>query len=88
MAGKSNKGRNRRGAHNTMTASESAVTSDALVNDNSSALESSKADANGVATADESNNAILELTESETENSASQQKQGEASCINVLSYAL
>ncbi|KAF5445836.1 hypothetical protein F2P56_031520 [Juglans regia] len=77
MAGKSNKGRNRRGAHNTMNSSESAVSSDALVNDNSSALESSKADANGVATADESTNAILEVTESETENSASQQKQGD-----------
>lgn len=88
MAGKSNKGRNRRGAHTTVHSSESAVSSDAPVKDNPSASESPKADSNGVSTLDESTNVTPEVKESETANSASQQKQGEVSCMNVLIYAL
>jgi protein TIF31 len=88
MAGKSNKGRNRRGAHTTANSSESVVSSDAPVKDNLSASESTKADSNGVSTLDESTNVTPEIKESETANSASQQKQGEVSCMSVLIYAL
>ncbi|KAE8038191.1 hypothetical protein FH972_010723 [Carpinus fangiana] len=77
MAGKSNKGRNRRGAHATAHSSESVVSPDAPVKDNSSASESTKADSNGVSTLDESTNVTPEVKESETANSASQQKQGD-----------
>lgn len=88
MAGKSNKGRNRRAAHTTANSSESVVSSDAPVKDNSNASESTKADSNGVSTLDESPNVTPEVKESETANSASQQKQGEVNCMNVLIYAL
>lgn len=77
MAGKSNKGKNRRGAHNTTNSSESVVSSDAPAKDNLSASESTKADANGVPTVDVTTNAVPEVKESETENAAGQQKQGE-----------
>jgi protein TIF31 len=77
MAGKSNKGRNRRGAHNTTNSSESVVSSDAPPKDNLSASEPAKADANGVPTVEVSTNEKPEVKESETENAAGQQKQGE-----------
>ncbi|KAM1158105.1 hypothetical protein FF1_028638 [Malus domestica] len=70
MAGKSNKGRNRRGASNAV------VPSDAPVKDNSSASEPIKAEDNGVPAVEEST-ASLEVKESETENSTSQTKQGD-----------
>lgn len=85
MAGKSNKGKNRRGAHNTTNASESVVSSDAPARDNLSASESTKADANGVPTVDVTTNAVPEVKESETENAAGQQKQGEGSCMIIAS---
>nr|POE85715.1 isoform 2 of clustered mitochondria protein [Quercus suber] len=77
MAGKSNKGKNRRGAHNTTNSSESVVSSDAPAKDNLSASESTKADANGVPTVDVTTNVVPEVKESESENAAGQQKQGE-----------
>ncbi|KAM3686284.1 hypothetical protein ACJW31_11G186900 [Castanea mollissima] len=77
MAGKSNKGKNRRGAHNTTNSSESVVSSDAPAKDNLSASESTKVDANGVPTVDVTTNVVPEVKESETENAAGQQKQGE-----------
>uniref|UniRef100_A0A2N9H0C0 Clu domain-containing protein n=1 Tax=Fagus sylvatica TaxID=28930 RepID=A0A2N9H0C0_FAGSY len=77
MAGKSNKGRNRRGAHNTTNSSESVVSSDAPPKDNLSASEPAKVDANGVPTVEVSTNEKPEVKESETENAAGQQKQGE-----------
>uniref|UniRef100_A0A2N9GPC6 Uncharacterized protein n=1 Tax=Fagus sylvatica TaxID=28930 RepID=A0A2N9GPC6_FAGSY len=77
MSGKSNKGRNRRGAHNTTNFSESVVSSDAPPKDNLSASEPAKADANGVPTVEVSTNEKPEVKESETENAAGQQKQGE-----------
>ncbi|XP_050284170.1 clustered mitochondria protein isoform X4 [Quercus robur] len=83
MAGKSNKGKNRRGAHNTTNSSESVVSSDAPAKDNLSASESTKADANGVPTVDVTTNAVPEVKESETENAAGQQKQGEAGDIHL-----
>lgn len=73
MAGKSNKGRNRRGASNAV------VPSDAPVKDNSSASEPIKAEDNGVPAVEESTDASLEVKESETENSISHTKQGEFS---------
>lgn len=85
MAGKSNKGKNRRGAHNTTNSSESVVSSDAPAKDNLSASESTKADANGVPTVDVTTNAVPEVKESETENAAGQQKQGEGSCMIIAS---
>nr|POE85714.1 isoform 2 of clustered mitochondria protein [Quercus suber] len=77
MAGKSNKGKNRRGAHNTTNSSESVVSSDAPAKDNLSASESTKADANGVPTVDVTTNVVPEVKESESENAAGQQKQGD-----------
>ncbi|GMY31426.1 clustered mitochondria protein isoform X4 [Fagus crenata] len=77
MSGKSNKGRNRRGAHNTTNFSESVVSSDAPPKDNLSASKPDKADANGVPTVEVSTNEKPEVKESETENVAGQQKQGE-----------
>lgn len=77
MAGKSNKGRNRRVAHNAANSSDAVVPTDAPVKDNSSASEPIKADANGVSTVEESTEAKPEAKESETENSTGQPKQGE-----------
>ena len=75
MAGKSNKGKNRKGSNNGPNSSETVVPSDAPAKDNSSALESIQADANGVPVAAESTGAKPEV-ESETDNSATQTKQG------------
>ncbi|GMY13037.1 clustered mitochondria protein isoform X4 [Fagus crenata] len=77
LSGKSNKGRNRRGAHNTTNFSESVVSSDAPPKDNLSASKLAKADANGVPTVEVSTDEKPEVKESETENAAGQQKQGE-----------
>ncbi|KAK9282829.1 hypothetical protein L1049_011052 [Liquidambar formosana] len=77
MAGKSNKGRNRRGSHTTTNSSDPVVSSDAPLKDNVSALESSKVDANGVLAVGESTSANSEAKESETANSANQAKQGD-----------
>lgn len=77
MAGKSSKGRNRRGSNNTTNSSESVVSSNAPAKDNLTALESGKADVNGVPAVNESTNANPEMRESETVNSASEPKQGD-----------
>ncbi|KAM1139461.1 hypothetical protein ACFX13_040353 [Malus domestica] len=71
MAGKSNKGKNRRGANNAV------VPSDAPVKDNSSTSEPVKAEDNGVPAVEELTDASLEVKESETENSTGQPKQGD-----------
>lgn len=80
MAGKSNKGRNRRGSNNAATnSSESVVSSNASnkeSKDNLSASEPIKDDANGVPVAVESTDTQPEVKEVEPENSASQTKQG------------
>ncbi|XP_048329363.2 clustered mitochondria protein isoform X1 [Ziziphus jujuba] len=81
MAGKSNKGRNRRGSNNAATnSSESVVSSNASnkeSKDNLSASEPIKDDANGVPVAVESTDTQPEVKEVEPENSASQTKQGD-----------
>ncbi|PRQ38151.1 putative clustered mitochondria protein [Rosa chinensis] len=86
MAGKSNKGRNRRGSHNAASSSDSAVQSDAPVKDNSkdesSASESVKANANGVPTVQESTSDKLEVKDSETNVAVVEPKQGESETEN------
>ena len=78
MAGKSSKGRNRKGSHNASAASEPAVHADAPVKDNVEATsESAKADAAVVAAAGDSTGANPEVKEHETATEGSQQKQGE-----------
>ncbi|GAV85691.1 eIF3_p135 domain-containing protein/CLU domain-containing protein/TPR_12 domain-containing protein [Cephalotus follicularis] len=77
MAGKSNKGRNRKGSHTATNSSEPVVSSDVPTNNNQITLESSKADANGIPPTDKSISAKQEVNESETANSASQVKQGD-----------
>ncbi|KAG5539026.1 hypothetical protein RHGRI_019547 [Rhododendron griersonianum] len=77
MAGKSNKGRNRRGSHNAPNSSEAAVLSDVPVKDNISLSESSKSTSNGDVPVTESTSVEPELKQPETANSESQSKQGE-----------
>lgn len=83
MAGKSNKGRNRKGSHGVANTSDQVVSSNASLKDNKSPLESTKVDANGVVAEGESTAAQPEIKESETANSASETKQGEISCVNI-----
>lgn len=87
MAGKSNKGRNRRASHNAANSSDSVVVqSDAPVKDNSkddsSASEPIKANANGVPTVQESTSDKLEVKESETKVAVVEPKQGESETEN------
>ncbi|TKY49558.1 Clustered mitochondria protein [Spatholobus suberectus] len=81
MAGKSSKGKNRKGSHNASSTSEPAVHSDVPVKDNveESAKESAKADATEVevATVADSIGANPEMKEHETATEGSQQKQGD-----------
>ncbi|XP_028204931.1 clustered mitochondria protein-like isoform X1 [Glycine soja] len=76
MAGKSGKGRNRKGSHNASSASEPAVHSNVPVKDNVEVtLESAKTDA-----ADAAGNSTVanpEVKENETTTEGSQQKQGD-----------
>ena len=75
MAGKSGKGRNRKGSHNASSASEPPVHSNVPVKDNVEVtLESAKTDA-----ADAAGNSTVanpEVKENETTTEGSQQKQG------------
>ncbi|KAF2293628.1 hypothetical protein GH714_003502 [Hevea brasiliensis] len=77
MAGKSNKGRNRRGSNNTANSSESVVSASAPLKDNLTTSESGKADANGAPALSEPSNAVQDGKESETTNSPDGPKQGE-----------
>ena len=86
MAGKSNKGRNRRGSHNPTTCSEQAVSSDTLSKDNVTVSEPPKVDSNGVPDMVESSGPKSELTEHETLNTSSQPKQGEFACVILNDY--
>lgn len=72
MAGKSNKGRNRKGAHHTANPSEAVVASDALKGVNG-ALESN---AEPVESVEESSDIRADIVESETTTPESQPKQG------------
>ncbi|CAK7330747.1 unnamed protein product [Dovyalis caffra] len=77
MAGKSNKGRNRRGSNNTTSSSEPMASSDAPVKDDIAASEAGVATVNGVPAGSESTNGASEIMESDTANSASEAKQGD-----------
>lgn len=77
MAGKSNKGRNRRGSHNSTTCSEQAVSSDTILKDNVTASEAPKVDSNGAPDTAEPSGPKTELTEQETLNTSNQPKQGD-----------
>ncbi|KAJ0094576.1 hypothetical protein Patl1_17251 [Pistacia atlantica] len=84
MAGKSNKGRNRKGAHAAATiSSEQVVSSDAPVKDNMSVVESADIEANGVQAVSETTDAHPEVKEAETENSANEPKQGDINLYPV-----
>lgn len=91
MAGKSNKGRNRRGSSNANNSSESVVSSNVSTKeskDNSNASEPITADANGVPVAIESNGSQPEVKEVETESSVNQTKQGKIKNQHSLSFVL
>ena len=77
MAGKSNKGRNRRGSHNAVNSSEPVVSSDVPLNDNLSRSEPSKSNSNGKVTMSESISTQSEVKQSENANSENQTKQGD-----------
>ncbi|KAE8679819.1 Clustered mitochondria protein [Hibiscus syriacus] len=77
MAGKSSKGRNRRGSHNSTTSSEQAVSSDVPLKDNVTASKPPNVASNGVANVVESSGPKSEMTEQEALDSSSQQKQGD-----------
>ncbi|KAK7271601.1 hypothetical protein RJT34_27637 [Clitoria ternatea] len=78
MAGKSNKGRNRKGSHNLSGSSEPSVQTDVPAKDTvDGTLESEKADAAEVAAAGDSTNANPEVKEQDTATDGSQQKQGD-----------
>uniref|UniRef100_A0A5B6Z148 Clustered mitochondria protein homolog n=1 Tax=Davidia involucrata TaxID=16924 RepID=A0A5B6Z148_DAVIN len=75
MAGRSNKGRNRRGSQNTANSAEGAVSSNTLSKDDLSS--SSEAVANGNSTASEPNCTKSEVKETENANLENQAKQGD-----------
>ncbi|KAK3223963.1 hypothetical protein Dsin_010988 [Dipteronia sinensis] len=79
MAGKSNKGRNRKGSHSASNSAEQVVSSDAPTKDDKIPLESAKIDdtANGVVAEGESTVAQPEVKESEIANPANEPKQGD-----------
>ncbi|KAA8515704.1 hypothetical protein F0562_018685 [Nyssa sinensis] len=77
MAGKSNKGRNRRGSHNTANSSEQAVSSTTISKDDLSSSASSTADANGNAVATESDSTKTEVKETENAKLDNQAKHGD-----------
>lgn len=76
MAGKSNKGRNRRGSNNTTNSLEPVASSNAPVKDDITASEAGVATLNEVSAGSESTNGSSEIKESETANPASEAKQG------------
>ncbi|KAJ6948504.1 clustered mitochondria protein-like [Populus alba x Populus x berolinensis] len=77
MAGKSNKGRNRRGSNNTTNSLEPVASSNAPAKDDITASEAGVATLNEVPAGSESTNGSSEIKESETANSASEAKQGD-----------
>lgn len=85
MAGKSNRGRNKKGSHNNNTTNSSVpvVSSDAPLKDNLSASDSSKVEANGVSAMEDTTSVISEAKESENADSANQAKQGEMSVTAI-----
>ncbi|XP_044493286.1 clustered mitochondria protein-like isoform X2 [Mangifera indica] len=84
MAGKSNKGRNRKGTHGaTTSSSQQVVSSDAPAKGNKTTLDSANIEANGVQPVSETTDAQLEVKEVETENSVNEPKQGDINLYPV-----
>uniref|UniRef100_A0A6N2LXG2 Clu domain-containing protein n=1 Tax=Salix viminalis TaxID=40686 RepID=A0A6N2LXG2_SALVM len=77
MAGKSNKGRNRRGSNNTTNSLESVASSNTPVKDDTAASEAGVATLNEVPVGIEATSGSSEIKESDTANSASEAKQGD-----------
>lgn len=79
MAGKSNKGRNRKGSHTAASSGlETPVQSDVLTKDNVEAVtESANTDVAEVAAVGDVTSVNSEVKESEVANEGNQQKQGE-----------
>lgn len=75
MAGKSNRGRNRKGTNNTVNSSESLMSP--LVKDDLTVPDSKKADANELPVVSEQSNANSEVKETESVESSTVPKQGE-----------
>ncbi|KAL8155095.1 clustered mitochondria protein [Apium graveolens] len=94
MAGKSNRGRNKKGSHHPVEAvvsadvtgndksTEPVISADPIGNDKSS-TESSKAAENGEVTVSEVNTTEHEVKESNTQNAENQEKQGESQLYTV-----
>ncbi|KAL5549761.1 hypothetical protein UlMin_004992 [Ulmus minor] len=84
--GKSHKGRNRRGSNSNdaRNSSEPAVPADVPAKENSSALDSAKTEANGAPVEVESIGAKPEVPETETVNSESQAKEGNAGDMHLF----
>ncbi|GAB2289060.1 hypothetical protein Dimus_023362 [Dionaea muscipula] len=86
MAGKSNKGRNRRGPHSAANNAQSVVASDDSLKDrkdSTSTTDLSKAEDNGVAPIEESGSGKSEVKENETSKSVNPSKQSELSLFPV-----
>ncbi|GMH18998.1 hypothetical protein Nepgr_020839 [Nepenthes gracilis] len=77
MAGRSNKGRNRKGTHGATNNSRLATSPDASLKHSSGASDSSKAEDDGVAPAEESTHAQSEVKETENSKYLNPTKQGE-----------
>ena len=80
MAGKSSRGRNKKGSHNATNATEQVVASNGHAKDSLNSVEESKVDANGVSDSNEipTTKPEAESKESETASSENQAKQGES----------
>lgn len=77
MAGKSNKGKNRRGSHNTTNASEHVVSPDAPLKEKLNSSELPESNANGNPVVSEADTTKPEVKESENANQDNQAKQGD-----------
>ncbi|KAL6974080.1 hypothetical protein U1Q18_028262 [Sarracenia purpurea var. burkii] len=77
MAGKSNKGRHRRGSHNAVNSSEPAVSADVPFKENISSSKVSKSNSNGSIPVSVSTSTKSEVEKSEKTNSENPAKQGE-----------
>ncbi|XP_024982819.1 clustered mitochondria protein isoform X1 [Cynara cardunculus var. scolymus] len=77
MAGKSSRGRNKKGSHNTTNASEQAVSSNGHAKDSLNSVEETKVDTNGVPDSTEIPATKPDVKESENASSENQAKQGD-----------
>lgn len=77
MAGKSSRGRNKKGAQNATNATEQAVSSNGHSKDNLNPVEETKVEANGVPASAEIQTTQPEVNESDNVNLENQPKQGD-----------